>query len=386
MNNSIWPKRLFALDLSRGIAALAVVVWHWQHFAYHGISLPKDFDRASQPLYSIFKIFYEKGAIGVDYFFLLSGFIFFWLYRSSIEDGTTSFRNFWVQRISRLYPLHLATLLIVAFLQMVYVAYNRMPFVYFYNDTYHFLLNLIFASRWGFEKGFSFNSPTWSVSIEILLYFMFFLAAYTGRGRGLFCLAVSILTFFLALFIPSAIVILQAASLFFLGGFIFYFTLLISMGSQKLKIVICLITAGFWILTLVDFYIYDFSNLILELGVFGSVFLLAFPYYVLFPSTLCSLVLIEIDRGPGFLKSIPWVGDISYSSYLLHFPLQLVVALAVTFGVLKFDFYLNPVSLVLFFFILIPLSYITFIYFERPIQNAIRNKYLRRASSLSSTL
>jgi len=124
----------------------------------------------------------------------------------------------------------------------------------------------------------------------------------------------------------------------------------------------------------------------LRLGVFGNIFLLGYAYYILFPLTLFSLVLIEIDHGPGFLKSVSWVGDISYSSYLLHFPLQLLFVLGVSMGLLNPNFYLNPVYLIVYFSILIPVSYITFIGFERPIQNAIRSKYLRRASSSSSTL
>jgi len=90
MDNGIWPKRLFALDVSRGFAALSVVLWHWQNFAYKGASLPEDFHKASQPLYTIFRMFYEKGSLAIEYFFILSGFICFWLYSLSIEDRSTS--------------------------------------------------------------------------------------------------------------------------------------------------------------------------------------------------------------------------------------------------------------------------------------------------------
>lgn len=77
MNTSRWPKRLYALDVSRGFVALGVVLWHWSHFAYVGSEIPADFARDSQPLYGLFKPFYEAGLMGVQYFFLLSGFIFF---------------------------------------------------------------------------------------------------------------------------------------------------------------------------------------------------------------------------------------------------------------------------------------------------------------------
>jgi len=380
MNNSIWPGRLLALDVSRGFAAFAVVLWHWQHFAYNGILFSKDFDKASQPLHGTFRMLYERGSIGVEYFFLLSGFIFFWLYRCSIEDRSTPFSNFWVRRISRLYPLHFVTLLIVALLQMVYMSNNGYPFVYPFNDMYHFFLNLVLASKWGFEKGWSFNGPVWVVSIEILLYCLFFMTAYARQGRALFCLGVSVIVSVICFVFPSFIhhAIFSGVSLFFLGGFVFHATFLVSTRLRKLTAAIYVITVLSWVLTIVNFYVHNLSDFVLEFGVFGNILLGGFRIYILFPFTVSSLTLIEIEKGIGFLKSISWVGDITYSLYLLHFPLQLVFGLAVGYGVLNSDFYLRPAYLVVYFSILIPLSYITFIGFERPMQSIIRNKYTRR--------
>ena len=39
MKESGGPNRLYALDVSRGFASLAVVLWHWQHFVNGGASL-----------------------------------------------------------------------------------------------------------------------------------------------------------------------------------------------------------------------------------------------------------------------------------------------------------------------------------------------------------
>jgi len=111
MSNNEWPKQLYALDVSRGIAALAVVVWHWQHFAYKKGSLSQEFIRESQPLYDLLRLFYEKGGLGVQYFFLLSGFIFFWLYSAPIKNNQITAWEFGIHRFSRLYPLHFITLM-----------------------------------------------------------------------------------------------------------------------------------------------------------------------------------------------------------------------------------------------------------------------------------
>lgn len=383
ISNNVWPKRLIALDVSRGFAALAVVLWHWQHFAYNGTSLPIDFVRAQQPFYSMFKILYEKGSMGVQYFFLLSGFIFFWLYRHTIEDGSVNFTTFWVQRISRLYPLHILTLLIVALLQAMYTSHNGVPFVYPFNNAYHFFLNLVFASKWGFEKGWSFNAPVWSVSIEILLYFMFFITAYARQGQILFCLSVSVISTVIKQFpvSPTTYDILQGATLFFLGGAVFHIAFATSMGLRKIKTAIYTATLFFWALTIINFYIFNLSNFILKLFLGGDFLLTEFPIWLLFPFTVCSLALFEVEKRAGFLNGVSWVGDITYSSYLLHFPLQLLFGLAVSYNILNSKFFLSPIYLIVFFSVLIPLSYVTYIGFERPIQNTIRNRYMQHINA-----
>jgi peptidoglycan/LPS O-acetylase OafA/YrhL len=77
MNSNQWPKHLYALDISRGVAALGVVLWHWQHFAYKGNSISQKFTKENQPLYQILRLFYEKGSMGVPYFFSFLGLFFF---------------------------------------------------------------------------------------------------------------------------------------------------------------------------------------------------------------------------------------------------------------------------------------------------------------------
>lgn len=372
MKNPVWPKRLYLLDVSRGAAALAVVVWHWQHFAYKGAELPAIFDRSSQPFYVFLKLFYEKGVLGVDYFFLLSGFIFFWLYKTPVSEKSITFKPFLLQRFSRLYPLHFVTLLIVCFLQYLYFSERLSFFVYPFNDAYHFLLNVIFASHWGFERGLSFNAPIWSVSIEVLLYLIFFFVVRINRGTPISCILISA-TAFVITFVGHHD-IFQGLSMFYLGGFVFQVTVILSSEAVKYRAVIYYLTLLSWLVVFINFYVFDIVPYASALLV-GSAIILMFPFYVLFPLTICSLALIEIDKGIHF-KRAAWLGDITYSSYLLHFPLQIVFALAVNYGIIKPLFYRDSVYLVIFFALLIPLSYLTFIYFERPMQHLLRRKLI----------
>ena len=49
------------------------------------------------------------------------------------------------------------------------------------------MLNLFFASEWGQQYGYSFNAPVWSVSIEILLYVIFFISTFAFGKSVVVC-------------------------------------------------------------------------------------------------------------------------------------------------------------------------------------------------------
>ena len=91
-------------------------LWRWQHFFFKG-PLPGAFEHQELPFYNVLFLFYERGWMAVDFFFVLSGFIFFRLYSRAISAGDVGAWEFFVLRFSRLYPLHLLTLLLVAGLQ-----------------------------------------------------------------------------------------------------------------------------------------------------------------------------------------------------------------------------------------------------------------------------
>jgi peptidoglycan/LPS O-acetylase OafA/YrhL len=179
------PARFYSLDALRGVAALAVIFWHWQDFFFHGTQPDPQFSAPRQPFYSLFRPFYTDGWRAVDLFFCLSGFVFHWLYAQKISDRAVSAREFSVLRFSRLYPLHLVTLLFVAGAQVIWLQRSGSFFVYKDNDLYHFGLQLMMASNWGLERGPSFNVPIWSVSVEVFLYALFFCACLLTRQRWL---------------------------------------------------------------------------------------------------------------------------------------------------------------------------------------------------------
>lgn len=372
------PSYFYIMDVARGIAALAVVLWHWQHFFFKG-ALPVSFDRESQPLYDVFFLFYEKGWLAVDFFFILSGFIFFWLYYDSIRERKISAWKFFLLRFSRLYPLHLLTLLLVVFLQWVAIRLHGQAFVYPMNDVYHFFLNLFLVVAWGFQKGFSFNAPVWSVSVEVLLYALFFLLVWLLRLRFWHILLLAILGFWLQ---GYASLVGRGIFAFYMGGVVcFVFSAFNRRGIASRWIwgltSICFVMWGVTLFhfrsgrafNLFDFFLRD-QGLItkvqwVELWTVG----------VLLPVSVLCMALFESRRLGGPIPG-KWLGDISYSSYLLHFPLQLIFFILAHW--LGFDdkiFYSSGVWFA-YFLSLIFLSLAFHRFYERPVQRLIR-RYFR---------
>jgi peptidoglycan/LPS O-acetylase OafA/YrhL len=152
--------RLASLDTLRGIAALSVLFWHYR----------TGFD-GNMPLYPVFAPFYQSGGVAVPFFFLLSGYILAHVYMTpqrKSELGPNLFARF-----ARMGPLHYATLVIVAVVQLVFLNWLGDVFVYQHNDARHFLLNLSFLQLSGLQTGYSFNGPAWSIGAEMIVSVVF---------------------------------------------------------------------------------------------------------------------------------------------------------------------------------------------------------------------
>ncbi len=187
-----------------------------------------------KPFYDELFIFYDYGAFGVDFFFTLSGFVFYWKYGQSIARKEITPKNFFLLRISRLYPLHLLTLVVVAVLQYLYFQRYSHYFIYQLNDFYHFALNSIFANMSGLEKGPSFNGPTWSISIEMQLYLLFFCLCFFGVMKKRYMVLIALVGAGLSL---PPLMLFHGGGLwsFFVGGLVYYgYQWTVEKGNFKL--------------------------------------------------------------------------------------------------------------------------------------------------------
>ena len=351
--------RIYSLDVLRGVAALSVVFWHWQHFFYVG-GQAQNFTAWKQPLFSAFSFFYMHGSLAVELFFCISGFVFFWLFFNRIADRSITPSRFFIDRVSRLYPLHIATFAAVALLQFLYMRHHDTFFVYQMNDLYHAILNLFLMPAWGLEKGWSFNAPVWSVSVEALLYGAFFLAC---MSRNLRYLLIPCLVVLGAAIYPSQYKLGSGIFTFFCGGAA-YIALDHAAKLTSMKVVACTALAlsmAAWA------YIWQSTNL-------NIYFLMG----IAFPLSVMTLAATGL-KYTNFMKPFAAIGDISYSSYLLHFPLQLCLAMTVDYLGYGREIFYSPWMLALFMGILIPLSFASHRLFEVPAQRAIRSAFRKRA-------
>ncbi|MFE9082386.1 acyltransferase family protein [Brevundimonas sp. NPDC003935] len=126
-----------------------------------------------------------KGYLGVELFFVLSGFILSHVYLHAFAEKRFSYRGFLWARIARVYPLHVFTLLGVMALGLAAVAvglsidasilsWKSLP------------AHLLMLHAWGFAGEAGWNHPSWSISAEWFAYLafpLFVLAAWPLRKR-----------------------------------------------------------------------------------------------------------------------------------------------------------------------------------------------------------
>ena len=366
-------QRLYLLDLARAFAAICVVLQHYQHFYRNN----QDFDRSTQPFFEIISFGYNFGSQAVPFFFMLSGFIFFTFYYQKISDDKINLKNFIILRLTRLYPLHFLTLIIVAFLQQLYFAFENNYFIWDADNITTFVAHIFLIQEWpliGSNLQSGFNDPSFSISIELFLYISFFLISL-NYAKNLSQIGVIVIaSIILYCLIKSSLVL--GIVLFYYGGSIFYFLTKIKKLIKKNKNLVILI------LLVMDLIIFSgsvnnfFLTIQLELNPITGERLMILLYFIKFPLIIINLMLIQMFfRNMG--KNFQLLGDMSYTIYLVHFPLQILFEI-INKNFLKINYDGNLVFL-LYFFLVLLFSLITFKFFELPAKIILRKKLITKS-------
>jgi peptidoglycan/LPS O-acetylase OafA/YrhL len=175
-----FPSDLRMLTALRALAALMVVLFHFA-------------DRTA-PGSALHTTLIDHGQLGVDIFFVLSGFILAHVYLERCAQGRFAMGDFLVNRLARLYPMHLVMLLLAVgnglaawrngLALEVYGPMLGLDPVTGHGALWNLLTSLTLTHAWGTTNGHYFNSVSWSISAEAAAYLLFPLIAAASLAFG----------------------------------------------------------------------------------------------------------------------------------------------------------------------------------------------------------
>ena len=165
MNKNKIKNELPALTGIRAFACLWVLGFH-----FHG-NLGLIFPSIDHLL----AVLFAPGHLGVDLFFLLSGFIIAFNYCHKVSPFIfNAYLDFIWARLARLYPVHLATLLAcLAFYLGARINHIHINTLATNWGGLDFVANLFMVHAWTNHYLPSWNFPSWSISCEWLAYLTF---------------------------------------------------------------------------------------------------------------------------------------------------------------------------------------------------------------------
>jgi len=344
-------KKYYCIELLRFFSAIAIMIFHYGTSINTHLNIPEV--QGDEPFISQIKLLYSHGEYAISIFFCISGLVFSNLYLQ--ENQKNTFRNFFVKRFARLYPLHILTLFLIIALQLIFLNIFGSFQLYTFNDFYHFFLHIFYLFGWGFEEGRSFNAPIWTVSLEISIYFIFFFLIILIKKYKFFTV---LLVYLILLYLDKSeiyyptinfIYFINFAKLFFSGVFIYL--LVDKYKNYKLLIIL--------------------SLMLIFLSFLGN-----FKLYLFAPSVLLLFTLLDnfkiFHNGRKYFE---FFGSLTYSIYLFH-------TVTFLFGLLFLKIFNTPKILnseIYFIFYLlftIFISYFSFKFFEKPLNKKIRKKLI----------
>lgn len=332
---------------------------------------------------------FKSGFLGVTVFFVLSGYLITGILISEVEEeGTIDLKNFWLRRIRRLVPAVMSMAVVIIFVSAVV---NRIIFTKGCKD---FLASVLGFNNWWqiFNKISYFEaagvpSPfthCWSLAIETqfyLIYPLILLGIYKlvksrGEGRAKRGLLFAGVTLLLALISVILMIVLfdpqQDASRVYYGTDTRAFSLLFGallailweyrMVPRRLSASVNMVlgSVSFAVLLVMTIAINGSSNFWYRGGqFFGTILTVLMVYAVSGRKTWLSRFLSN--------PVLKWIGDRSYSIYLWHYPIILLISKGIkaSWGITLIEIVLSVV-----------LAELSYRFIETPIRHGIIGEYL----------
>lgn len=294
--------QLDSLTGLRGIAAWFVVFYHIRASIAWAVPTPVT-------------ALFAKGYLAVDLFFMLSGFVIWLNYAAAFEArGMGAYGDFLKRRLARIYPLHLFVLLATAAFAAAMAFSGRAE-----PDRYPWAelpLHFALVQNWGFTHALSWNHPAWSISTEFAAYLAFpllVIGARIGRWPPLALVAGTV-----ALCVGLHLA-MTAGGEQTLGGDIPRWGLLRCLIQFACGAMLCRL----WLLWR-DKRLPAPASLVLA-AVIGAcwaagLFAETLAYPLIVACLLLALAMADCARwNPLSARPLVWLGEISYSTYLIHF-------------------------------------------------------------------
>lgn len=284
-------KRVSGVDLARGIASLAVCYFHLTSYR---------FPTPDGPLYQAVRLSGSHGWLGVDVFFVLSGFIIpYSLHRAGYE--LRYYPHFILKRLVRLDPPYLVSIVLIIVLALIHTSYTGRAMevegaaLSWTRVLLHLgYLNMFFNEKW-------LNPAFWTLAIELQYYLLMGLLFPLFGRRERFIRLGALTVFVVPVFLAQA----------FEGAFecgrpaprlIFYFAFLFLMGIVTYQRWTGLVGRREWLIL----------QAVAAVGSFLTVGLLCTV------TGLFAVILINTYRWKSAV--VDFFGKISYSLYLVHWP------------------------------------------------------------------
>ena len=304
---------------------------------------------------------FQGGFVGVDVFFVISGYLITTIILKGIKEETFSFYQFYERRVRRLFP----ALFVVVFISYIVAFLILLPqdFKDFSNSVISvalFVSNIFFYSQADyFGKGVELTPliHTWSLSVEEQFYIVFpvlllAVSKFDSRAVGKLMLILFIVSFCLSVFIGST----NSKAAFFLFPFRMWELLIGGFCALLLTRWECKSLSLNQILSILGILFIVFSIILIDKY--------SHNVFLLFPTIGAGLLIIFSSEGTitkALLeqKLLVGIGLISYSLYLWHQPIF------VFSRYMMLDEKLQYFSFISIFIIFI-ISYCSWLFIEQP--------------------
>jgi peptidoglycan/LPS O-acetylase OafA/YrhL len=367
--------RIFGLDVIRALAILLVLVSHSSLLL---------FPNSNGTVLNIVRFF---GTIGVDLFFVLSGFLIGNIILKQIKQGKTAFKDFlyfWIRRWFRTLPNY--------FLILVF---NILLFFFLHKEVidgigYFFLFWQNF-----YKPQPDFFTESWSLSIEeyayvigpLVLYFLMSFFKNIPKSK---------------LFILTTLIIIFLVAFSRFGFHLNNNVITDHDWSQKLRKVVIFRIDSIYYGFIAAFFSINYSNswqlykhwffitgIVLFFGMHIAVFtynllpMNSVLFYNIFYLPLVSISLVmflpvfsNIKTGKFLRQQITYISILSYAIYLINYSIVLLT-IQYFINISEASILIKGGLLFTYWFVTFCLAHFLYVFFEKPMTNLRDSKFIR---------